>query len=129
MRTPLRLLGVLLACVLVLGACGDDDDDGDDAATDTTTAAAVTTAAPATGASTVTIKDFKFSALSTTAGAKVTVKNDDSAKHTYTADDKAFSAGPIDPGKSAEITAPSSPGTYKVHCEIHSSMTGTLTVT
>lgn len=126
-KTLRRVGGVLLVCTLVLGACGDDDD-GDDAATDTT-AAAATTVAGGAAADTVTIKNFQFSALSTKAGSKVTVKNDDSATHTYTADDDAFDSGRVDAGKTGEFTAPSAAGTYKVHCEIHSSMTGELTVT
>ena len=124
----IRIGGVLLACTLVLGACGDDDD-GDDDATDMTAPSAVTTEAPAAASGTVTIKDFKFSALSTKAGAKVIVKNDDSTTHTYTSDDDAFDAGRIDAGKTGEFTAPTTAGSYKVHCEIHSSMSGTLTVT
>ncbi len=127
-KTFLRIGGVLIACTLVLGACSDDDDDGDDAATATPTGAAATTGVPASP-DTVTIKDFAFSALTTKAGTKVTVKNDDSTTHTYTAEDDAFDSGRVDAGKSAEITAPSTPGKYEVHCEIHSSMTGTLVVT
>ena len=31
-------------------------------------------------------------------------------------------------GGTADLTVPSEPGTYAVHCEIHSTMTGELTV-
>jgi plastocyanin len=49
--------------------------------------------------------------------------------HTVTSDDgKSFDVT-VNPGKTATFTAPSSPGTYKFHCKIHSSMHGTLTVT
>ena len=146
-KTLLRIGGVLIACTLVLGACSDDDDDGDAASNDTDTTAAVVTTVPAgsattaaggattapptgsTAANTVTIKGFAFTSPPVKAGSKVTVKNEDSVTHTYTADDKSFDSGRVDGGKSAQFTAPSNPGDYKVHCEIHTSMTGTLTVT
>jgi plastocyanin len=57
------------------------------------------------------------------------VSNNDTPTHTVTSDDgKSFDVT-VNPGKTATFTAPSSPGTYKFHCKIHSSMHGTLTVT
>ena len=133
----------MVVAVLALGACSSDDDNGDTSADDTTsttvasvtTLPGVTTAGPATTASAstasadVTIKGFAFATKPVKAGAKVTVKNEDSATHTFTADDGSFNTDKIDGGKSKDFTAPSQAGDYKVHCEIHSSMTGTLTVT
>jgi plastocyanin len=63
-----------------------------------------------------------------TPGATVRFRNDDQADHTMTADGGAFDTGHVAPGKEAEIHAPTAPGTYAFHCEIHPSMTATLTV-
>jgi plastocyanin len=79
---------------------------------------------------TITIDDFAFkpTPLKVKAGAKVTVKNDDSATHTLTADKGAFDAGKIESGDSGSVVV-KKPGTYKYHCEIHDFMKGTITAT
>jgi plastocyanin len=78
-------------------------------------------------AGTVTIKNFKFSPtpLKVKAGTKVTVKNDDSATHTFTANKGAFNTGDIESGSSDKVTI-KKPGTYAYHCEIHNFMKGTI---
>ncbi|MFD7259623.1 cupredoxin domain-containing protein [Streptomyces sp. NPDC059874] len=79
----------------------------------------------------VRIKDFKFNPadVKVSAGAKVTVINEDSAPHTLTASDGyAFDTGTIEPGKSGTFTAPSKPGSYAFICSIHPEMKGTLVV-
>ena len=83
----------------------------------------------AKGAS-VTIKGFAFSpkTLKVTAGTKVKVTNKDGTTHTFTADKGAFDTGDIDGGKSATVTI-RKPGTYAYHCNIHSSMHGTIKAT
>ncbi|MDH6135610.1 plastocyanin [Kitasatospora sp. MAA4] len=86
---------------------------------------------PAAGGSTVTIKNFAFSPANLTVapGTTITVTNDDSTAHTFTATGaKAFDTGPIDPGKSATVTAPAAAGSYPYNCTIHPFMKGTLTV-
>ncbi|MEV7526368.1 cupredoxin family copper-binding protein, partial [Streptomyces sp. NPDC091371] len=93
---------------------------------------------PTAGVSTVTvdsaevrIKDFKFAPaeLKVSAGAKITVTNEDSAPHTLTATDAyAFDTGTIEAGKSATFTAPSEPGSYPFFCSFHPQMKGTLIV-
>jgi plastocyanin len=139
----IRIAAAMVAAVLVLGACSSDDDDGDAASDDTTSTTvagtdlpgttvagqSATTVAGSASAADVTIKGFAFTTKPVKAGAKVTIKNEDSATHTFTADDGSFNSGNVDAGKTDDITAPSQAGDYKVHCEIHSSMTGTLTVT
>jgi plastocyanin len=77
----------------------------------------------------ITIKDFSFTGATVKAGATVTVENNGPSTHTVTADGSEFNTGNIDSGKTATFTAPAKPGTYKYHCNIHTSMTGTLTVT
>ena len=95
-------------------------------------AAPAVTSAPsqstAAAGPTITIASFKFSELTVTAGAMVTVKNQDSANHTVKVkgtDVDVTVAG----GAQATFTAPAKAGTYDLTCDFHSSMHGTLTVT
>lgn len=81
------------------------------------------------GAADITIKNLKFSAASVKSGAKVTVKNNDSLTHTVTSDDGTSFNVTVNSGGTATFPAPSTAGSYKFHCNIHSSMHGTLTVT
>jgi plastocyanin len=82
---------------------------------------------------TVVAKDIAYSpaALTVKAGDTVTFKNNDGPTHTFTADDGSFDSGRLAPGKSFTFAVPSSAksGTkIAFHCQIHSSMKGTLTV-
>jgi len=78
----------------------------------------------------ITIKDFNFGgAMAVKAGATVTVKNNGPSTHTVTADNGEFNTGNVDAGKTVTLTAPSKPGEYKFHCNIHPFMTATLHVT
>ena len=79
---------------------------------------------------TVVIKNFAFGPATMTVapGTKITVVNQDRAPHTVTAVNKSFDTGTIAGGKSGQITAPNTPGTYPYICTIHPSMTGTLIV-
>jgi plastocyanin len=131
-----RAVGLALVLAAGLAACGDDDGDVD--AADTTSTAASgsggsddgygdRSGGDATG-STVVAEDFAFSGATVAPGAEVAFENKDDAPHTMTADDGAFDTGDVEGGGSEAITAPSQPGEYAFHCEIHSSMTGTLTV-
>jgi len=137
----------LLATTLV--ACGDDDDD--DSASSTPAGAAVTTAAaaPETSAGGVittapsttepedaetesgsdfVVKDFAFpEGFVAKAGEAFTVTNaDDGTQHTVTSDDDSFSIA-VDGGNSEQLTIDEA-GTYDIHCNIHPSMKGTITV-
>lgn len=131
-----RAVGLALVLAAGLAACGDDDGDVD--AADTTSTAASgsggsddgygdRSGGDATG-STVVAEDFAFSGATVAPGAEVAFENKDDAPHTMTADDGAFDTGDVEGGGSEAITAPSQPGEYAFHCEIHSSMTGTLTI-
>jgi plastocyanin len=108
-------LVLVLAFAGLLAACGGDDGgDGADAGG---------------SGDAVVIADFAFSIPSgLDAGATVTVENDDSTTHTFTADGGEFDSGNVAGGESTEITLPAEPGDYDVHCEIHRSMSGTVTV-
>ena len=48
--------------------------------------------------------------------------------HTVTSDDGTSFNMSVDGGVSTSFKAPTKPGTYKFHCNIHSQMHGTLTV-
>jgi plastocyanin len=78
-------------------------------------------------AKTVTIDNFEFSPtpLKVKSGAKVTVRNADSASHTLTADKDAFDTGEIEGGSSATVSI-KKPGTYAYHCSIHDFMKGRI---
>jgi plastocyanin len=82
-----------------------------------------------TPGATISIANFKFSATTVAAGGTVTVSNNDTPTHTVTSDDGTSFNVKVPAGKSATFTAPSKPGTYKFHCNIHSTMHGVLTVT
>jgi plastocyanin len=120
---------VLASGMLLLGACGDDDDDG---ATDTTAAddgGSDTTAAGGEGGGAgLTISGFAFGDVTAAAGDTVSVTNEDGAPHTVTSDDDAWEEVQVGGGGTGEFTAPSEPGEYAFHCEIHTTMTGTLVV-
>jgi hypothetical protein len=63
------------------------------------------------------------------AAGKVTVANRGQAPHTMTLDDVDADTGTIDPGASAELTAPDNPGSYSYRCTVHSGrMRGVLVV-
>jgi len=87
----------------------------------------------ATGAAAIMIENggsgFKFVASSVSAGATVTIMNNTTAQHTVSASTTAGGFDvTVDAGKSATFTAPSKPGMYSFHCNIHTYMMGVLTV-
>ncbi len=86
-------------------------------------------AAAADGKAALTIQGFAFSPVTVAAGATVEVTNRDGVPHTVTADDAAFDTKTIDGGGTATFVAPTQPGEYAIHCNIHASMHGTVTVT
>jgi plastocyanin len=114
---PSRLAALVATALLVLGLGAF-----------AVTAAGAST--PSAKKPSVTIDNFAFSpkTLTVKAGSKLTVKNKDSTTHTFTADKGAFDTGDIDSGSSATVTV-KKPGTYAYHCNIHSSMHGTIKVT
>ena len=72
---------------------------------------------------------FSPSSLTVKAGTKVTWTNNDGYAHTVTSDDgTSFSSGNV-AGSGTFAFTPTTPATYKYHCNIHSGMTGTIIVT
>lgn len=111
--------------VLLLGlgiaGCSDDDEDSvvaDDSAEE-----------PAGAGSAITIAGFAFDPETTevTVGSTVTVTNDDSASHTWTADDGSWDSEQLGAGDEFEHTFDEA-GTFAYHCELHSTMKGTVVV-
>ncbi len=140
---PLRsLLAASAVALLVVGAaaCGDDDDPTDTAGTDTTEADDATATggddyggtgddAGETAAGTIVAKDFSLTDVTVGPGDEIVLENQGEAPHTATADDGAFDLGQVPGGDTSEpANAPSEPGTYPFHCELHPQMTATLTV-
>ena len=114
---------MVLVAALALVACGGDDGNGDGGAGSPEPADGGTSAD-------ITISGFAFdpSSLDVEAGATITVVNDDSTTHTFTADDGSFDEE-LGQGASAEVTVDGESGDQiPYHCRIHSSMTGTLTI-
>ena len=75
-----------------------------------------------------TIKAYKFPAFTASPGQKLTLVDGDSEPHSVTADDGSFDSGSFDNTAPGSLVAPTKPGTYAVHCTVHPSMHGTLTV-
>lgn len=122
MRMLRSLVLPLVAVAVLAPACSSSSHPSSKAAASGPAAAAGTA---------ITIKNFAFSPnpIKVKAGATITVMNSDGTAHTVTADDKtSFDTSPIPGGTSKTITAPSKPGTYPYHCNIHDYMKGTLVV-
>ncbi len=75
-----------------------------------------------------TVSGYKFSPLTVAPGQVVEVVDGDGEPHTLRATDGSFDTGSFDASTPGTFTAPDKPGTYEFTCEIHPSMTGTLTV-
>jgi plastocyanin len=147
------LVAVGLIGILVLGACGDDStSDSSSGATVAAPSAASTPAAtsgdvpqagygipadltqPAAGGTsgglgTVTAENqaFEPSEATVKVGDTVTFTNADGFAHTFTADSGEFDSGRVDGGGTFEYIADEA-GEIAYHCNIHMTMTGTITV-
>ena len=113
---------VALALLLLLGACGDDDD----SSSSDTTAEQGDGADSGGGDAQLDVTSFDFSDVDAPAGGTFEVVNESGGAHTVTADDGEFDEELPD-GETIEVPVPSAPGEYGFHCEIHPSMTATLT--
>jgi len=119
-----RLVAGLFVLSLVVAACGGDDDGGGTTATTGATGAT----GGGGGGTEITIADFTFdpSTITVSGPTDVTITNDDSAPHTFTADDDSFDVQ-IAPGSTETVTVDVSQ-TTGFHCAIHPQMTGTVEV-
>lgn len=79
---------------------------------------------------TLDVTGFSFKDVSIKAGGTLAIKNSSGAAHTFTPDNSGdFKDTNLPDGQTTTVTAPTKPGSYKFHCAIHPSMTGTMTVT
>ena len=120
-RATLRL-AIAVAAAMTFGACGSS--------TKTATSTTKPTAgaeAPSTGANALTIKNLAFGELTVKAGDSISIVNADTTDHTVTADNGSFDIAAA-AGKTTALVIPKT-GTYAIHCKIHASMHGTITVT
>lgn len=79
---------------------------------------------------TVAIADSGFSpvGLVVAPGTTVTWTNGGRNRHTVTSDTGAFGSQVLIPGDKFTVAAPTTPGVYAYHCNFHSYMRGTITV-
>jgi len=118
-RTVCRALdwGLLVVAAAVLGVAGcSPEPPGSGSAASTAASAAFT------------IKDYTFPEFTVSPGQRITVADADSEPHTVTADDGSFDTGSFDTEAPGILNAPTTPGAYPVHCTVHPSMHGKLTV-
>jgi plastocyanin len=116
----MRRLMVLVGVVAVLGLASCSGD------TTTTPTDGETSSSTGGGAGTLTIADIAFSPSSVTAGdgGTLTITNEDSVTHTFTMDDGSVDEE-VPGGGSIEVTITAA-GPF--HCNIHPSMTGTVSL-
>ena len=87
-----------------------------------------TEAANAVSTPTVTISQFAYSSLTVKAGTTIVVKNKDQTTHTFHLVGTKIDPT-VAPGKSVKVKLPTKVGSYTIHCDFHSSMTGKLKIT
>jgi plastocyanin len=107
-------IAVCASVAIPLAACGSSGE-----STTATSGAAITE---------VVVQNYVFPAITTTTGAQLRFVNRDDESHTVTADDGSFKVGPFDNKTPVVLVAPSTPGSFAFHCEIHPTMHGTLVV-
>lgn len=125
--TRTRLLLAAVPASLLLAACGSSGSSEAPAAAPTT-AAGSPRASAAGAAATYTVAQYKLPALTVAPGTTVKVLDGDDEPHTVTVDNGAFDTGSFDKSHPGTFTAPSKPGSYAIHCKVHPSMHGTITV-
>lgn len=130
---------LLVVLVVAASACSGSDDVTNpettttSGVTTTATTAAVTTTEGSTGGDptptlSITIAGFAFSGDATgTVGDTVAVTNSDNVGHTWTSTDGAFHSGVLGSGETYTHTF-DEPGTYPYFCQIHTEMSGTITI-
>ena len=136
LRAPALVAVALLTFGLGLASCGGSSSSRLSSGTTATTAGSAggtaTTATAGTtarGAGAIAIHNFAFAPMTLKAkvGDSITVSNQDNTDHSLTANDGSFDTGVFATGsKTIKLTKA---GTFSFHCQIHSFMTGTITVT
>jgi len=127
-RTVVRVLWLVATAGLAVGGCSSGPSATAPARTGGPSASGSASSAASASPAGFTIEGYKFPALTATAGQKITIADGDDEPHTVTADDGSFDSGSFDKAAPGTLLAPKTPGLYPVHCTIHPSMHGTLTV-
>ena len=125
------LVPAVLTVALIGAACsGDSTDETTTTVASSTTAATTTTASGTPGvAEAVSIVNFSFNPgdLIVPVGTTVEWTNNGGTSHTSSSDDDVWDSGVLGPGGSFEAVF-EAPGVFAYHCNIHASMTATVTV-
>jgi plastocyanin len=118
-RAALGLAAIGLLAGFV--ACGDDDSSSDGGSADQ----------PSDGSgsadATLEVDSIAYSDVTAPAGGTLEIDNTSGVAHTFTADDESFDVS-YGADETVDVDMPSEPGEYPFHCNIHPSMTATLTV-
>ncbi|MGZ5390813.1 MAG: cupredoxin domain-containing protein [Mycobacterium sp.] len=131
------LLGVTVCLAAAVAACGSESSyntsEGDTGTATATASPETTSETPGSPAEasgpTITMANMSFGDPITVApGAKITLKNDDSAEHSVTSQTEGKFDLHVDGGEQGTLTAPAEPGEYAFYCVYHPSMKGTLIV-
>ncbi len=125
-----RALVVGLTSVIAMLAAGCSGGGGYGSSSGSADAPPETRAAP-TSTTVLTASGFAFqpASLEVSEGSGVTFENADSVAHTFTVNATDVDAE-AEPGEQVEVSLEGlSPGDYTFHCDFHSQMKGTLTVT
>jgi plastocyanin len=112
-------IGSAALLAFIVPACSSDSKSS-------TTVAGAPAVSSATAGPGLTISGNHFSAASVAAGTEFTITNNDSVGHTVTDDGGSFDVS-VPAGGTATLTIPKA-GSYAIHCKIHSTMHGTITV-
>ncbi len=110
-------IALCASLAIPLAACGSSDE-----------SASASSASGIDAISEVVVQNYVFPAVTTTTGAELRFVNRDDESHTVTADDGTFKVGPFDNKTPVVLVAPTTPGSFPFHCEIHPTMHGTLVV-
>ncbi len=129
----LTLVSLAIVAALAIAACSPATSPAaSSAASAAASPAASAAASPAASAAsaeeiTVTIQNNTLPTVSAKVDQRIRWENADTVGHTVTLDDGTRS-GNVGPGGEF-ISVFSSPGTFTYHCDIHPTMTGSITIT
>jgi plastocyanin len=134
---PARPLGAgfILSLVVIVAACSSSGATTAPSAAPPTQAPASASAAPSTGGggtagSAVSIKDFSFvpGDLTAKVGQEITWTNNGQVAHAVSFNTGLLDSGSLSAGATFTHTF-DAPGTFTYHCNFHSSMEATITIT
>ena len=123
---------MFLLLLVSVAACSGSNETTDPETTTTATTAPVSSTEQVDGDAaptlSITIAGFRFSGDETgSVGDTVLVTNSDSVSHTWTSTDGAFHSGVLGSGDTFTFTFDEA-GSYPFFCQIHTEMSGTITI-